>query len=207
MASDVLICNAALQLIKHSKSITALTQGTKEANACEVIYEELRDALLSMHDWNFATRRVKLARVTETPAFGWDYGYQLPADYLRFTSVHDNDAGRGTVPYKIEGNQIMADASDLYLRYVRRETDPNTMIPLFRVALSKLMASRLAVALTQSVSRSNDMYKQFTDDDLPTAKSADAIQDYPEGLPESNWITARYQGRGDNEVTSIEGVD
>ena len=207
MASDVLICNAALQLIKHSKSITSLTQGTKEANACEVIYEEMRDALLSMHDWNFATRRVKLARLTETPAFGWDYGYQLPADFLRLSSIHDNDDGRGTVPYKIEGNQIQSDASDVYLRYVRRETDPNTMMPLFRLALSKLLASRLAVTLAQSTSRSNDMYNQFTKDDLPTAKSADAIQDYPEELPESNWITARRGGRGDNEVTAIEGVD
>ena len=69
MASEVGICNASLQLVKHSKTITSLSQGTKEANACEVIYEELRDALIEMHAWNFAVKRVKLAQLVATPTF------------------------------------------------------------------------------------------------------------------------------------------
>lgn len=206
MASEVLICNAALQLVKNSKTITSLNQGIKESDACELIYEELRDSVLSMHDWNFATKRVKLAQLSATPAFEWKYQYALPADFLRLTSVHDNSSGGGHVRYKIEGNAILTDASALYLRYVWRVTDPNTMIPLFRQALSKLIASRLAVALTQSASRSTEMYDQFLDQDLPTAKSADSLQDYPDQLPESSWVSVR-RGGSDNEVTSIVGVD
>lgn len=194
MASEVTICNAALQLIKHSKRITGLDQGTKEANACEEVYEELRDALLSLHDWNFATRRVKLARTTSTPAFEWKYEYQQPADFLRLSGIWDNSSARGRVPYKIEGGGILADAEEMYLKYVWRVTDPNLMIPLFRLALSKLLASRLAVGLSQSVSLSEKMWDQYIDEDLPTAKSADAIQDYPDDLPESEWITVRYSG-------------
>ena len=55
MASEVGICNAALQLIKNSKQITSLEQGTKEANACEIIYDEMRDAGREDLNWNFAT--------------------------------------------------------------------------------------------------------------------------------------------------------
>ena len=197
MASEVLICNAALQLIKHSKTITSLSQGTKEANACEVIYEELRDATLSMHNWNFATKRVQLARLDVAPAFEWKYGYELPADHLRVVSVHDNSGGRNGVPYKIEANQIQSDATQMYLRYIYRVTDPNLMTALFRTALSKFLASRLAVALSQSASRSEEMYKQFIDQDLPTAKSNDSVQDYADQLPESPWVSVRSGAHSD----------
>ena len=205
MASEVLICNSALQLIKHSKIITSLEQDNKEANACELVYAELRDALLSMHNWNFATKRVQMARLSTAPPFEWQYGYQVPADFLRLTNVYSNSSGRGTVPYKIEGNELRSDAAEMYLRYVARIVDPNLMIPLFRIALSKLIASRLAVALSQSATRSDEMYSQFLDQDLPVAKSADSIQDLPDQLPESEWVSARHAV--EQEDFFVVGVD
>ena len=211
MASEVGICNAALQLIKHSKEITDLAQGTKEANACEKIYVELRDSLLSMHNWNFAIKRVKMSRIasgdSRAPVFGWLYGYEFPADHLRKVTVHDNSDGRGIFPHKLEANQVNTDAENVYLRYVHRVVDPNLMTPLFRLALSKLIASRLAVALAQSTTLSKEMYTQFTDEDLPTAKSADSLQDTPDQMPESSWVSVRHGGSLENEVTSIVGVD
>jgi hypothetical protein len=197
MASEVLICNAALQLIKHSKTITSLTQGTKEANACEVIYEELRDSVLSMHNWNFAIKRMQMSRLSTAPAYEFKYAYEFPADMMRMVSVHDNTNGYSGVPYKLEANQVNSDATQMYLRYVAQITDPNLMTPLFRSALSKILASRLAVALSQSASRSKEMYEQFIDQDLPTAKSADSLQDFPDQLPESPWVGVRTGGRGD----------
>ena len=79
------------------------------------------------------------------------------------------------------------------------------MPPTFRAALSKLLASRLAVTLAQSTSLSKEMYSQFIDEDLPNAKSVDAVQDYPDQLPESEWVATRFGGRayyqpGDPEV-------
>jgi len=199
MADVTGICNAALQLIKNSKQITGIEQGTKEANACEVIYADLRDALLEMHNWNFATKRVKMGQLSATPAFEWDYEYELPSDFIRVVSVHNNATGRDIIPYKIENGKILSDASDLYLRYIARVEDPNLMPATFRLALSKLLSSRLAVGLAQSASLGEKMYEQFTKEDLPTAKSADSIQDFADQLPESDWITARYGTRQDYE--------
>jgi|TARA_R110000824_G_scaffold54700_4_gene151079 hypothetical protein len=193
MASEVGICNAALQLVKNSKQITSLAQGTKEANACEIIYDELRQAVLEMHGWNFAVKRAKLGQLaTTTAAFGWDYSYQLPSDFLRALGVHQDSGGRDRIAYKVEGSTISSDASDLYLRYIRDETDPNMMPATFRLCLSKLLASRLAVTLSQSTSLSKEMYIQFVDEDMPTAKAADSIQDFPDQLPESEWVSVRY---------------
>ena len=191
MASEVGICNAALQLIKNSKQITSLEQGTKEANACEIIFDEMRDAMLEVHNWNFATKRVKLAQLTDTPAFEWDYSYQLPSDFLRAVSVHNNSSGRDRIPYKIENGVVNSDASDLFLRYIARVEDPNLMPATFRLGLSKIIASRLAVTLSGSASLSKEMYEQYVGEDLPTAKSADSIQDMADQLPESDWVNLR----------------
>lgn len=194
MADIATICNAALQMVKNSKTITGLTQGTKEANACAVCFEELRDALLEMHTWKWAKKRVKLAQLTETPEFGWQYAYEKPADFIRAVSVHRGSAGTDNVPYSMEGTAIYADCSDLYLSYVRRVTDPNEMSPNFRSALAKLLASRLAVALVQSPSLSKELYDQFLTQDLPTAKGVDSIQNYVDQFPESDWVTVRNGG-------------
>lgn len=195
MATLVGIANAALQLIKNSKTISSFDQGIKESNAVDLVFDELRDTLLDMHTWNFATKRAKLAQEVETPAFEWDYQYKLPSDFIRVVSAHNNSDARDQLAYKVEGNKILADAEDVYLRYIARIEDPNEMPPTFRNALAKLLASRLAVTLSQSTSLSKEMYAQFIDEDLPTAKSVDSLQDKPEYLPESSWITSRYGGR------------
>jgi len=201
VASEVSIVNTALQLIKHSKQITSLTSGTKEANAAELIYDEMRDFCLDLHHWNFATRRVKLAQLAEdeAPAFQWDHAYQLPADFIRVISVHEHDHGEDQIPYRIEGFRIVTDADDVYLRYVARIEDPNKMPPTFRRALSKLIAAQLATALSSSVSLSKELFTQFHDQDLPFAKSVDAIQNMADQLPESDFIMARFGGRASYE--------
>ena len=191
MATIAGINNTALQLIKNSKTIVSLGDGTKESNACNVIYAELRDNLLAMHNWNFATKRLKLPRLTNAPAFEWTYGYQLPSDFIRVSMLSDNSSGTGTVAYKIEGDQVNTDAADLYLKYVYQVTDPNLMIPSFRLALSKFISSYLAVALAQSASRSVELRKEFFRTDLPLARSIDAMQDPADSLPESSWVTSR----------------
>lgn len=195
MASEVNICNQALQMIKHTKQIQSLSQGTKEANACEVIYDEFRDQLLEMHQWNFATKRLKLPRLDTDPVFEYDYAYQMPSDWIRLIQVYQNSQGRGRVVYKIEGDTIVSDQTDLWVRYVARISDPNKMRPLFRRALAKLLASNLAVALASSASLAKEKLSEFENVDLPAAKSADSIQDFEMGLPESSWVGVRHGNR------------
>ena len=68
------------------------------------------------------------------------------------------------------------------------------MPPTFRRALSKLVAAQLATALSSSVSLSKELFAQFHDQDLPFAKSTDAIQNFADQLPESSFISARFGG-------------
>ena len=202
MASIVTVCNNALMLVKTKKTITNLeTDNTTESNACEVIYSELRDTMLEVHQWNFAVKRQKLGKLESTPNFEWDHAYQLPSDFLRLITVHAGSSGGDRVAYKLEGGQVVTDAADLYLRYVSRVEDPNLMTATFRTALAKLMSSRLAVGLANDKVLAAELYRQYIDEDLPVAKSADSLQDMPEQMPESEWIGVRNGGSLKYEVT------
>lgn len=192
MATEAGIANAALQLIKVSRRIASLTENTKISNTIEEVFTEVRDQLLEMHKWNFAVKRVQLARLSTTPVSEWDHEYNLPSDFIRFISIRAGSDGLGDVDYNLEDGKILTDSATLYLRYVSRVTDPNLMTPLFRAAFSMQLASRLAVALANSSTLQDKLEKRFDKISLPQAKSADALQDMAEGLPESSWVTARY---------------
>jgi hypothetical protein len=62
MATDVEIANRALvELGLSNKRISALSDSTREAEAINAIFSDLRDDVVSASAWNFATRRVLLA--------------------------------------------------------------------------------------------------------------------------------------------------
>jgi hypothetical protein len=189
MASEIDIVNGALHRI-GANTIASLTEGTKNANVAVDVYAETRDQLLRGYQWGFATKRVQLAQLSTAPTFEYNNAYQLPSDHIRIISVHDNDAGYGTVEYKVRGSTLESDAEEIYLRYVSRETDPNLMPPDFRDALSYRLAMIFALAIADSNTMFGLMREEFEKTVLAAA-SVDAIEDYPEWMPDGSWVSER----------------
>lgn len=190
MASVVGICNSALIKLGAS-TVMSLTDGSKNANLCNAQYARLRDELLRSHNWNFASTRRTLAQLSDIPAFGFDHAYQLPSDWLRTVSVHDNEAGDRAVRYKIEGRRLLCSAPRVYLRYVRQVTDPNEMDVAFRETLAWKIAADLAIPVVQSTTTREQMTDGF-DASLARARAVDAIEDFPEPWPGSDWVMERH---------------
>jgi len=117
-------------------------------------------------------------------ALGFAFAYQLPADFLRAIEVADG------IGYKIEGRKILSDAADIYLRYVRQVTDPNEMDALFREALAWRLAVDLAIPITQSNS-TLELMRQGYGAAVGKARAVDAIEDWPEEMPDGSWIAER----------------
>lgn len=194
MATVIAIVNSAL-LKLGSDPITALTDTSESARTMNTLYDTIRDDLLAAHVWNFATKRAKLAQLTTAPAYGWDYAYQMPADYLRTVEVHDNDGGYGGAVYKIEnlgdhGPVVMADAPDIWMRYIARITDPNVMSANFREALAWALASSAAGRLLNSNTAVEQADKSARLA-LRRARSVDAIENSPPEFPLGSWVSAR----------------
>ena len=193
MASEVGICNSALFKLGNKTPITAInpSDGSDQANICAEQYPIVRDALLRAHPWNFATALAKLAQLSATPTFGFDNAYQLPADWMRTITVHDNDAGVGAVRYRNQGRTILSNAVALYIRYVQQVTDPNTMDPLFRELLATQLAVDIAMPITQRKTIADMMEKRLVVA-WSSATGTDAVEDFPEDWPESDWLAFRH---------------
>lgn len=200
MASDTDSANVALRLLGQT-TITSLTDGSPSANVMNDIFEELRDDLLRLHPWNFATKRVKLARISTAPVFEFDYAYAHPSDWLRTISVHDNDAGHGSVLYRTEQvagqNAIVSSSDAIYLRYVYRVTDQNLMSADFRRAFQLSLARDSAIALTSS-NTMQEYYAREAARALARARSSDALGGFPELRPRGSWASSRGGFRRDD---------
>jgi hypothetical protein len=193
MTAETDIVNVALRLI-GAQPITSLSDGTKSANAADDIYTELLDDVLRTHNWNFATKRQKLARSSTAPAFEFDYAYAVPSDWLKTVSVHDNDAGTGTLFYREElvadQRVICTSASEVYLRYIGRVTDPNLMPADFRRVFQTALARDLAVPVASSNTLADLMARDHRRA-LARARSGDAMGSFPEQRPRGSWASSR----------------
>lgn len=194
MASEVGIINDALTRLGASK-ITSRTEDSEAAIVADTLFDSRRDDLLRGHTWNFATRRVQLARSAVVPVSEFEYQFPVPTDFLRVAVVSDSDVGKTTVVYRVgshstDGTIILSDATQLFLTYVARITDPNEMPPDFRRALASALAADLAVPLANSVSLATLMSEQAAKD-LREAKSTETIEDFPEQRPMGSWAASR----------------
>jgi hypothetical protein len=173
VASEVDICNLALGHLGDNATVASLDppEGSAQAEHCARFYPMARDALLELHDWNFATRRAQLALVGSAWT-EWLYAYAQPSDCLNVIAVMSPDAnddyssqlnmgfsqvgsvnnGQGIYtpqPYVCEiddqGRQVVyTNQQNAVLRYVAYVTDTTKFSPLFTETLSWRVASLLA---------------------------------------------------------------
>ena len=153
--SEVTICNIALSRV-GDKQIISLTEDSKQARSCKLLYEPERDTLLESYKWNFAGKRRTIAQLSEAPDFEYAYQYQLPTDYLNVRELYNT-----TSPYEIEGDKLLIDDDAVYMKYTARITDPNLFKPSFVNCLALKIAAELAVKLADSKTMKNLILEEF----------------------------------------------
>lgn len=182
--SVVGIVNMALQRI-GVKRIASLTENSDQAIAANAVWEYIRDEVLSAKDWKFAKTRVVLAQNVTTPEYTYDYAYTLPTDFLRLclTKEEDNSfypsgayatawtAETLTIQSRKYGYSIeaLSDGTlcmltdydntddDLYITYIKKETNPARYSPAFISALAFRLAAELTLTRTESRQKFSDM--------------------------------------------------
>jgi hypothetical protein len=93
MASEVDICNLALSHLGDNATLASIDppEGSAQAEHCARFYPMARDALLEMHSWGFATKRVRLAQIgSGWPE--WNYAYAQPSDALNILAILPPDS-------------------------------------------------------------------------------------------------------------------
>lgn len=188
MASKTEIANHALLKLGETRVSNIETDIEKKSKTIRELWNEVRDALLEAYPWNFAIKRVSIAADGTAPVYGWDNAFSVPVDFLKLLYIKDTDE------YVIENGKILTDTdAPLYITYVARITDTSRYNPLFNEALACRLAFDACESITQSNTKKEFLYKEYMQA-INTAFQSDAIQDPPQDVQESPWVTARFTG-------------
>lgn len=184
------IANAALLKLGASP-IMSLEDGTKEAATCKIRYQFVKEAVLRMHPWNSASKRMTLSPTSTAPDFGYAYQFPLPTDYVRTIKSSAED-------YCIEGKQVLSNDTSIDLKYVSGTALEGDLDPLLCDAIATRLAWDICYPITQSLSLKESL-EQDLRKAVQKAKVADA-QDEPADVVEAEeFLLSRLSPTTDRE--------
>ena len=186
MASETDVLNDALGQI-GAATITAIDDGSTNANACLIFYPTLRDGLLRSARWNFAETRMELAQDITPPITEYAYRYALPNDPWCL-KVNDYAGANPTTTatfwafesrlrlaprYKIEGRYLLSNDGKAYIVYTARITNPDQWDAIFYQLVTTWLASKLATALLHDPKMAAALLSNAVNLILPLAVAVD----------------------------------
>jgi hypothetical protein len=183
--SAVELCSNALLLLGQT-TINSFDDDSERATLMANLWPNARNAILRMHPWNCAIKRVALAPEVTAPAFDWTYSFVLPGDWLRTLDVgEDGD----DCEFKMEGGKILADSNPLYLRYIFRNENVATWDALLVQAATAYMAMQAAYPITKSASMMEAM-KVLYQSALRDARTTDGQEDTQDAVGDFPFLQA-----------------
>lgn len=200
MAANVDIVNRALTKLGDAR-ISSLDDDVKPAAVASSIFDQVRDAEMSAHSWNFAKHREMITSEVVKPAFGWEYQYLIPSDCLRVLeagpwpqAIMGPYIGHDTRSYAIEGQRILSNMGPvLNLIYLRRITDAGIFPPMFIEALACKLAVEMAESLNSSNSKRELAWKEY-EQAVRMARRLNAISLPPQAVQDDTWMVAHREG-------------
>lgn len=203
VASKVEVANLALTKL-GDEPILLLTDDTKPARTLNRIFDLVADAEMQANWWKFTVKRTELSALAVAPAWGYQFQYPLPADYLGLVQVNEfycHAASRQQTLWSIEAGRLLTNLpAPLKLRYVSRAAVA-AWHPLFVDAFACKLAMEACETLTQSDSKFQRLAKMY-ELAINRAHAMDAIENPPEEFPLGSWNTSR-----EGDMTVAGGQD
>jgi hypothetical protein len=192
MASDVTIANRALTKLGADR-ILLLSDETQAARVINSMFYDVRDAEIRRYTWKFSIKRTSLPALVEAPAWGYQYQYPLPDDYLGLVQVNEfySRPRDRKAPWSIEGGRLLCDfEAPLNVRYKARIENAALFDALFVEVFACKLAMEACEALTQS-STKHDAAAQAYKFALSEAARQDALENPPEEFPWGSFLDAK----------------
>ena len=186
-------------LIKLGQPIISSTNQELNGKIFGLVYQDIKDLLLSSHTWRFALKTVILARDAETPVSSFAYAYTLPSDFLslyRFGQYfkqpnYSDNIQSSDERYSIEGDKILCDQKDqLYISYIARISDTSKFTPWFKEALAAKLAAEFSGRVKQSTSLAKLFNEEFAQC-LVQAELNNELMTDSQTVPDGSWVGAR----------------
>jgi len=193
VTSKVEICNLALSFLGNYGTVTDIdTPSDPKELVFAQWYDICRQTLIKEMVPNFALARVIVAKLVETPVFGYAYFYEYPNTCLKVLGIDNVNWSRND--YDVTEGKISTDVDfpeGLPLRFVKDIEDVNSMSPEFKILFARYLSAHVALPITQDVAKANSIWAS-----LPAALSSASAQNAQENKPirisRSKFKEARY---------------
>lgn len=161
MATTVQIANLALITYLGKARINSLDEQGPSPMQLSVVFEDARKEILSEWPWSFAVKRQKLALMSTNDRPEWAYRYKMPVGALIINWVGTGEAAKQAMvdrsiedcAREVEEGFIYADQPDAWIEFVMDQKDTSVYSPKFVQAFAALLASKVAVTLTETASK------------------------------------------------------
>lgn len=155
-ATETAIANIGLMAL-GSRPITDI-DSTDDENAIMIasVFDHVRDVLLSVYEWQFATVVEQLTEDLVVDNYTiYEHAYDQPSGLIRIVNIADSHDffDRPYTPYLHRGNHIYTDESECWIRYVSRVTDVTQFPVWFDEALGLALAERIATRMTENLNK------------------------------------------------------
>ncbi len=160
MASKVGLCNIALTRL-GADVIASLTSGTREASICNVLFDELAKEVMAEGAWTSATFRASLNKISTAPEFGFDSRFQLPVSPKSLKVLSINELSPGSYNYKVEGDNLLINASSVKIEYIGEVTDTESYDEYLKQSIVSKLTSELAYPLTGNTGLAKSLWEKY----------------------------------------------
>lgn len=192
MASETEIANLALVPLLGCNRITSLSDNQTEAIVMSASYSHCRDTVLEDRAWTFATNRVIWTPTADVVPFGFTYSYLIPTTVLKILDVSDRANGnvRSSFMWRREGDRILTNAEQIYVRVIEQVTNPNQFSTGFINTLALHLAWFNCIALTENNTLKESLERRY-ENALIDASTADGMQGRKEQIRANALLNAR----------------
>lgn len=186
--TEVQIANMALTML-GADTITTFADATEQARALSAIYSYTRSDMLREYPWSWAIKRDELEEDSSSPEYGYTYQHTLPEDCLRVLEI--NNGNNALTDYRIEGNLVLSDYNEIYIRYIAEVDDDTITDSNFCHAFATRLAAELAFKLTSSATLASNLMEMAIMK-LSKAKAANAQEaNVIDTLGDDDWELGR----------------
>lgn len=170
--------------------------GNKHGVIAGNLWPEVRDAALRSHPWNCAVKRVKLAPMTEKPAFGYSNQFALPGDWLRVLDINDNQQYDPDFRVETYGSTrvLLVSKESVNLRYIYRNEDVSKWDSMLVIATELMMAVAMCYPVTLSFQLRNDLRAEL-DGVLRQARAINGQEEAQQQFGDFPLLESRYASR------------
>lgn len=201
------ICNLALAKLgggRNAQKITALGDGSKTSNLCDLLYTPVRKEVLARGEWQEVTYYKDLGSESSlSEQSDWEYVFALPSDCLKCIRQTHEESHYVNYDHKVIQSKLLTNVcsntagDSAYIEYVKNETNADVFSQECVRAIATLLAAELAPQILSGdagFKRRDALLEEYEKIVLPTSMGINHSQQFNRGFIRAKfkWLGGRY---------------